>query len=297
MGLIQRLSEIQNLPTLPEIVFRIQRLVMSEEGNATLLARIIEQDPSLSAKILKVANSSFYCATSGKISSVTNAITRIGFNEVGHIALAVNFVRQFSHRSNILDYKQFWKHSLTAAYLCSFIAESNHCGRFEPYDRHTLFLAGLLHDIGILVYDQFFHSDFEAIIKGAVEKETSFLFAEKEYVPAEMHGMVGSTLLNLWKIDHSIVSAVRFHHAPDKASESVRFLSSAAYLAEFYLCNMGLGSFEGSMETRPYDVFDELKVTNEIITELHQKAQSEVEHSDLMGAIGHDTAYSRLRTI
>ncbi|MBN1759159.1 MAG: HDOD domain-containing protein [Chitinispirillaceae bacterium] len=297
MRLIQRLSEIQNLPTLPEIVLRIQRLVMSEEGNATLLARIIEQDPSLSAKILKVSNSSYYCSTSGKITSISNAITRVGFNEVGHIALAVNFVRQFSHHSNVLDYKTFWKHSLTSAYLCALIADNNHCGRFKPGDRHLLFLAGLLHDIGILLYDQFFHSDFEAIIREAVDGEIPFLSAEKKMVPDEMHGLVGGVLLNLWKIDQAIVSAVRYHHAPDKAPESFRLFSFVTYLAEFFLCNSVVGSFEGTMETRPYDVYGELNVTSEIVSELYEKALSEVERSDLMSAISRDTAGSRLRTI
>jgi HD-like signal output (HDOD) protein len=297
MRLIKRLSEIQNLPTLPEIVLRIQRLVMSEEGDATLLSRIIKQDPALTAKILKVANSSYYCSTSGKITSISNAITRVGFNEVGHIALAVNFVRQFSHRSNVLDYKTFWKHSLTSAYLCSSIAEANRCGRFGTGDHHMLFMAGLLHDIGILVYDQFFHTEFEEIIKAAVGSEVSYLSAEKQLAPNEMHGMIGGVLLNLWKIDHSIVSAVRFHHAPDKASESVRLFAMVTYLSELFLCNSVVGSFEGTMETRSNDIFSELQVTSDEVTELYEKAVADVEESDLVSAIGRDSSSARLRTI
>ncbi|MBN1307198.1 MAG: HDOD domain-containing protein [Chitinispirillaceae bacterium] len=297
MRMIQRISEIQQLPTLPEIVIRIQKLIMSEEGNATLLARIIEQDPALAAKILKVANSSFYCATSGKISSITLAITRIGFNEVGHIALAVNFVRHFSHKSNVLDYKGFWAHALTAAYLCCYIAENNAGGRFSKQDRHILFLAGLLHDVGILLYDQFFHEQFEHIIERAVKNETSFLVAEKQAVPSEMHGVMGGELLGLWKIDLPIVAAVRFHHAPDRAPENYRFICCAAYLAEYYLCNTVLGSFEGSMEAGPIDALAELNITHEMIINMLQRAQLEVEHSDLMFALEKDSTYSRLKTI
>ncbi|MBN1577928.1 MAG: HDOD domain-containing protein [Chitinispirillaceae bacterium] len=297
MSLIQRLPEIQNLPTLPEIVIRIQKLIMSEEGNATLLARIIEQDPALTAKILKVANSSFYCATNGKISSITLAITRIGFNEVGHIALAVNFVRHFSHKSNVLDYKGFWKHALTTAYLCCFIAEKNAGGRFSKQDRHNLFLAGLLHDIGILLYDQFFHDRFEDIIERAVKNETSFLVAEQKAAPSEMHGVLGGELLSLWKIDLPIVAAVRFHHAPDKAPENSRFICCATYLAEYYLCNMVLGSFEGSMEARPVDALAELNITHDMIINMIQRAQLEVEHSDLMLSLEKDSTYSHFKMI
>ncbi len=297
MGLIQHLSEIQNLPTLPEIVLRIQKLIMSEEGNATLLARIIEQDPSLTAKILKVANSSFYCSANGKISSISLAIARIGFNEVGHIALAVNFVRQFSHKSNVLDYKNFWIHALTSAYLCCFIAENNSCRRFSPKERHTLFLAGLLHDIGILLFDQFFHKEFQLFIEQAVQNETSFLVAEKQAVPTEMHGILGGELLGLWKIDSSVASAVRFHHAPDKAPESHRLFSCVTYVAEYYLCNMVLGSFEGSMEARPFDPLAELNLTHETVISLLQRAQNEVEHSDLSLVLEKDTMSSNLKLI
>ena len=297
MNIIQRLSEIQNLPTLPEVVLRIQELIMSEEGDATLLARIIEQDPSLTAKILKVANSSFYCTTNKKISSISLAITRIGFNEIGHIALAVNFIRQFSHNSNVLDYKKFWKHALTAGYLCGLLAQTNQNGLFSQQDRHHLFIAGLLHDIGILLYDQFFHEQFEEIIERAVQKEIPFLVAEKEIVPAEMHGVVGSVLLEQWKLNSDLVAAVRFHHAPNKSPEKFRHLSFATYIAEYYLCNMILGSFEGSMEHINEGALDELNLTHDKLVELLQLAKEEVEHSDLVLAMEHDSTFSHLKSI
>ncbi len=289
MSIIQRLSEIRNLPTLPEILLRIQRLIMSEEGNANLMARIIEQDPSLTAKILKVANSSFYCSTSGRISSVSLAITRIGFNEVGRIAMAANLIRYFSHKSNILDYKSFWIHSLTAAYLCCFVAESKDFSLCSPNDKHILFLAGLLHDIGILIYDQFFHEQFEKIIEVAVKNETSFLTAEKKVVPSEMHSLLGGELLNIWKIDPAIVSAVRFHHAPDKAPQNHRLFCLVTYLAELDLCNTALGSFEGSLEERPVNALAELNLTNDTLVDLLQRAQGEVERSDLVLAFEKET--------
>lgn len=297
MSLIKRLSEIQNLPTLPEVFVRVQQLIMSEEGDATLLARIIEQDPSLSTRVLRVANSSFYCATSGKITSISFAITRIGFNEVGHLALAADLVRKFSRESNVLDYSQFWKHSLTAAYMGYLIAEKNRNGLFPFHDRHTLFLAGLLHDIGILVYDQFFHEEFEHIIKTAVGNETSFLMAEKDTVPKEMHGIIGGELLSHWKIDQTVASAVRFHHAPDKAPESMRHQSYATFLSEYYLCNMVLGSFEGSMTFSQSVMLDALGMTNDDMLDCLQRAQVLVDRSDLALALDKEHSVTRLKTI
>lgn len=272
-------------------------LIMSEEGNATLLARIIEEDPSLTAKILKVANSSFYRTSEKKISSISRAITRIGFNEIGHIALAVNFVQQFSHKSNILDYREFWKHALTAAHLCSMIAHDNACGKFLPTDRHTLFIAGLLHDIGILIYDQFFHTEFQEIIDTAIKNETSFLAAEYKVVQKEHHGKIGAVLLERWKIDANVVAAIRFHHSPEKGSEYYRLYILVTYLAEYYLCNHALGSFEGSMEPLPFDPLSELNITHDTVIDLYQKANDEVEHSNLVQAFEANSDSFRLKTI
>lgn len=296
MRIIQRLSEIQNLPTLPEIVLRIQELIMSEEGNAALLSRIIEQDPALTAKILKVANSSYYCSVNGKISSVNLAITRIGFNEIGHIALAVNFVRTFSQKSNILDYKRYWKHSLAAAYLTSMIGE--YAGNtFSRQDKHYLFLAGLLHDIGILMYDQFYHPQFENIIETALKKETSFLEAEHEAVPNETHAILGSILLDLWKISPAIVSAVRFHHAPENAPEMFRPMAYAAYLAEYLLCNSALGSFEGSIEAGQKNVLNTLGLTHEMTNEFIIRTDLEVERSELVYALDNDSSRTHFKAV
>lgn len=296
MKLIQRISEIQNLPTLPEIVLRIQELIMSEEGNALLLSRIIEQDPALTAKVLKVANSAYYCSINGKISSVSLAITRIGFNEIGRIAMAVNLIRTFSQKSNVLDYKQYWKHSLAAAYLTSMIGD--YAGKtFSRQDKHYLFLAGLLHDIGILMYDQFYHPQFESIIEAALKKETSFLEAERGIVPNETHAILGSILLDLWKISPAIVSAVRFHHAPENAPEMFRTMSYATYLAEYLLCNSALGSFEGSIEAGQKDVLTALGLTHDITNELIIRTELEVERSELVYALDDSSPRTQFKAV
>lgn len=296
MNLIQHLSEIRYLPTLPEIVIRIQKLIMSEEGNAALLAGIIEEDPALTSKILKVANSSFYCASAGRITSVSLAITRIGFNEIGHIALAIHLVRQFSQKSNALDYKTFWKHSLTAAYLCKKIGESQK-ELFTENECHILFLSGLLHDIGILVYDQFFHQEFEVIINEAIKKETSFLMAEQSIAPNELHSDIGSMLLKLWKFAPEIETTVRFHHNFDNAPEIYRNLVFVIYLAEYYLCSLSLGSFEGSMEADEPEIPAVFDLKHETVIELIKNTESDVEKSNLVQAFGGGSSDLKLNSI
>jgi len=296
MNIFQRLSEIHELPTLPEIAFRIQELINSEESDVLMLSRLIEQDPALSAKLLKVANSSFYSSPLKKITSVKFAITRIGFNEVGHIALAVSLIRQFTRRSNILDYKQFWRHSLSSAFLTKMTAHASGID-FSNKEQNEFFLAGLLHDIGILIYDQFFHEQFEEIMNYALKKEISYLDAEKDVAPQETHSVVGSALLEMWKIDMSIISSVRFHHNPEKAPEKFRSASMAAYLSEYILCNSHLGSFEGLITNGKKEILETLQMTPGMMAGFLRLVECEVEKSELVLALESENSVFQLRGV
>lgn len=295
MNALQRLSEIQELPTLPEMALKIRTLINSDECDATILARLIEQDPSLAAKILKVANSSFY-SQGTKINSVKLAITRIGFNEVGHIVLAISMIKKFSKNSELLNYKQFWRHSLAAGYLCSMSGASG-IQEIKPVDSHLLFLSGLFHDIGILIYDQYFHREFEDIMKYACENEISFLESEKMLFSAENHSVFGSALLELWKIDHQIVAGVRYHHQPEKAPQNYSLIAAATYLSEYVLCNSGLGHFEGSISDGNKLAMEMLHLTPEMAARYMNLAEYEVQRSDLVTALDTDASYSQLRSI
>jgi HD-like signal output (HDOD) protein len=295
MNALQRLSEIQELPTLPEMALKIRTLIYSDECDASILARLIEQDPALSAKILKVANSSFY-SQGTKINSVKLAVTRIGFNEVGHIVLAISMIRKFSKSSNLLDYKLFWRHSLAAGYLSTMSGTSG-MNEVKPIDSHLLFLSGLFHDIGILIYDQYFHQEFEDIMKYACDNEISFLEAEKVLFNSENHSVFGSALLELWKIDHQIVAGVRYHHQPEKAPQNYSLVASATYLSEYVLCNSGIGHFEGSIPDGNKQVLEMLHLTPEMAARYMNLAEYEVQRSDLVTALDTDVSYSQLRAI
>lgn len=295
MSILQRLTSIHDLPTLPEIALRVQQMINSDEGDAVQLSRIIQQDPSLSAKILKLANSSLF-GTARRISSIPFAITRIGFNEVGNIALAVSIIKKFSMRSSLLDYKLFWKHALTAAHMTSKVAQIG-CIEFTPVQRQALFLSGLLHDIGILIYDQFFHQEFESIIDYAFKHEVSYLEAEQIVAPKETHAVLGAALMEFWKLDTMVVSGVRFHHTPGKAPMSHRAVASSTYLSEYILLNSGLGSFEGLMAERADETLDYLKISPDMLIKYIREAEEDVERSDLVLALETSGNTLQLRTV
>lgn len=281
MNVLKRLYEITELPTLPEILVRVQRLVNSEEGNATILAKIIQQDPALAVKVLKVANSAFFSPASQRISSLPLAIARIGFNEVRSIIMAITLIKQFSKKSNILDYKKFWRHSLASAFFSQTIINTLP-KKYSSEDFQICFLSGLLHDVGILVYDQFFHKEFELIMNSALKQEKSFLLAEHMIAGKESHPMVGSALLELWKIESPIISGVRFHHSFDKAPDNQSRFWAVTYLTEYILCNLALGSFEGTIQQEDKSIWDILSLSPDSIGALFTNAEADVEKAGVI---------------
>ena len=295
MSILQRLNSINDLPTLPEIAIKVQQIIYSDEGDAGKVAKLVQQDPSLTATILQLANSSFYGAVN-RISSIPMAITRLGFNEIGNIITAASVIKNLSKKSNFLDYTQFWKHALTAAHMTDITAKISTAG-FSAEQRQALYLSGLLHDIGILIYDQFFHEEFKAIIEHAVKNEISYIEAETAIAPKESHAAVGAALLEIWKLDSAVINGVRFHHAPEKSSVNLKVIPYAVYLSEYILCNSGIGSFEGLITQNNGNILDDLKISAERLPHYLLEAQNEVEKSDLILAISKSEPNRILRTV
>lgn len=281
MSILAQLKDIKNLPTLPEVMIKVQALINSDEGDASTLADIVKQDPALTTTILKTANSAYYNIANRRISSISEAIARIGFNEVLKIVLAMSVIHQFSNTKSMIGYKAFWRHSLTAANMTLIITDSMRLEKLEKL-RQDLFLAGLLHDIGILIYDQFFHEEFTKIIDFALQKEKTYLHSEEIVSPKETHAFIGGALLEIWKLTLPIIVAVRNHHTPQKAPENLREMVAVISLVEYILCNSRVGSFEGTIQEIDKSVWEITKIPPEEANALYYKAEAEAGKSDII---------------
>ena len=254
MGFLQNLMKIEEIPSLPIIVVQIRKIIESGSSDAKELADIIEHDPALAAKVLHTVNSAFFTPVNSRISSIQNAVVRLGFKTVENIALAIGLIRMFPQGSDILNHTMFWRHCVAAAYLAQEIAgHSTHPARMNLKD--LPFTCGLLHDIGIILYDQFMHEIFMEIVYHSRMRGIPFHQAEAEIVKNETHNFIGGALLEMWKLEPAVVNAVRFHHAPHKAPELHRLIASVVYVAEYILCNTRIGSIEGKIDDDATETF------------------------------------------
>ena len=203
-----------NLCSAPEILERVNALLDDPTKDADDIAEAIQQDPSLSSRLLKIVNSAFY-GFPATISSISQAITVLGCNEVRLLVLSSSAIDKFSSLPNgLMDMKTFWSHSLKAALYSKFLAE-NH-----PKKRQlsSVFISGLLHDIGrLILYSKAPDLSRSAILLSKAEK-TSDCESETETFGFN-HAEVGAALLNMWKIPLSIQTAVKHHHDYAQASE------------------------------------------------------------------------------
>jgi len=282
MGVLKKLTQIKELPTLPDVIMKVQVVANSEESDAKKLAHLIERDPSLASKILKVANSVFYGVTRKRISSIQFAIARIGFDEVLRLALASSVIEQFSMNYNTLDYVGFWRHSLAAAYLAQKIAEKS-INRLGSRDELPQFyLAGLLHDIGILIYDRFFQKEFDDIVNYTLFHGVPFTEAENAVADKDSHGYVGGTLVEIWKLDPFIISAVRHHHEAHRAPEKYKHIASVLTVVEHILSTTKMRSVEGLLPEPEKSIFEFLGISEDDYPKLVSYTEKELLKCDAL---------------
>lgn len=289
MSILSRLHKIKELPTLPEVMLKVQTLVNSDEGDANTLANLVRQDPALSSTILRTANSVFYNPVSRRISSISEAVTRLGFKEVQRLTMAMSVIEKFSKTGNAIVYKSFWRHSITAAGLAVEIGRMSK-SKYEIDNEQDLYLAGLMHDIGILIFDQFFHDEFMQIIDFAKTSSNSYLQAEGIISPKETHAFIGGALLEFWKLSISVIGAVRYHHAQEKCSEKLRGVVSIISLAEYILCNSVQDSFEGKIDIIDDAIWDYVGISSEELSTLYNKATIEAGKTDVL--LSMDTGFA-----
>ncbi len=292
MHILAQLPKIKELPTLPEVMLKVQRHVNSDEASVDKLAKIIKQDPALSSTILKTANSAFYNIINRRLSSVKEAITRIGFNEVLKITLGMSVIKQFPSTWGVIDYKFFWRHSLSTASMTLIVADMVNC-EYSSEERQNLFLAGLLHDIGILVYDQFFHDDFMKIVDFAAKGEKTFLIAEETVAPKETHAFIGGALIEIWRLAYPVIGSVRYHHLPLRASENLKKMAVIVYLAEYILCNSSIGSFEGQFKEIDEEIKEFTGITAENLDTLYLKVEEEAKKVESILSFGMSYQYNK----
>lgn len=218
-----RVDRTANLPSLPTVVTKIIAAVDDPRASVSRLNELIEQEPALATKMLRLANSAYFGRRNG-IVSLSQCSLVLGFNTIRSLALSAS-VQQLVLGSGVknFDPHSFWRHSLGTGVGSRVLA------RKAAMDAEAAMAAGLVHDIGMLVLDVICPKEFEEAL-GLARTGIPELEAEKQVLGAT-HPEVGGWLAAKWKLPDSIIASISWHHQPSSAGPHVG-LASLVSLAD-----------------------------------------------------------------
>ncbi len=224
-----------DLVSLPEISLKVNELANDPDATADDMAKVISQDPALVARMLKIANSAFY-GLSSEVETITRAVAILGTNKIRDLVLSTAASETFDGIPNdLITMQDFWHHSLYCGLLAQILAKKS-----KKVHAESIFIAGLLHDIGqLLMFNKLPEKSHEAILllmEGTEELET---YEAERHVFGFDHMQVGSELVKHWKLAPVLQECVEFHHEPEKAKDFpaevalINIANAVAVMADF----------------------------------------------------------------
>jgi HD-like signal output (HDOD) protein len=226
-GLQQLVANIKALPSIPTVYQELEAAMQSPQASINTAAAIIAQDMAMLSKILQVVNSAYF-GLRRTISSPAHALSMLGLDRVKGLVLTVTLFEQCAQTSPLpVPMEPLWTHGLTTAVNARAIAKLEGAGSLAV--EHA-FMAGLLHDIGLLVLNTNFPDQYREVFRLIKQEGRQVLPAEREVFGAT-HADVGSYLLGIWGLHEVIVEAVAFHHEPQPAQQDHARVLAAVHVA------------------------------------------------------------------
>jgi HD-like signal output (HDOD) protein len=226
-------EKIRDLPTLPSVVMRVVAMAQDPDASASDVESILSHDPSLTMKVMRVANSSFYGF--GDIKTLKEAVMGLGFPASRSVVLSTSVFESFPGTGQPgFDRAEFWRHSLAVAVASRLLAVNR---RFPEIEE--AFIAGLIHDIGKIVLDEYASEAWQAVLSHAAEKKILIFEAERVVLGCS-HAQVGRWLAGKWKLPAHFSSAIFYHHQPSFACHG-EVLVSFVHLSDILARTVQLG--------------------------------------------------------
>ncbi len=205
-----KLENFKNLHSPPQILLKLLEVCSQEEINIGELSRIIEKDPSLSSKVLRMINSTYFNLPN-KVENIEQTIVLLGLKTVKNVIFSASVCQTFSQvkGNSIFNLKFFWWHSLMCSTLAKLIAQ-----KISYSSSDEAFLCGLLHDIGKMVLWVNFPKEYEDILSCHSHQPDSSLTEIEEKRLGTTHSQVGKWLMDRWNMQPFMEDAILYHHEP-----------------------------------------------------------------------------------
>lgn len=246
-------EKFNKLKTLPHVAIRINQMVNSESATMQEFEEVIKLDPILVARLLRLVNSPYFGLVQ-KVDSIAKSVVFVGMKHLRNLVTVESLRNLYKDREDAVGFsrKNLWFHSATVAILGQLIAR-----RIFSQDGDDIFLAGIIHDIGIIVEDQFVGRELRLLLADYLKGNKDISIYEDEVIGTN-HCKIGRLLAGEWNLPDEIVEAVRFHHRRDK-EYPIPSVISILQLAEFMACKLNYGVVKGHNDPLPPYLTSHLK--------------------------------------
>ena len=274
---LNKLLKIVNksdISSIKEVIIQLISVINDPKTGAKDLKNIIEKDPPLSAGLLRVANSAYY-GFRRRISNIQEAIVGIGFIAVKELALNQKVCELFQKDFYFEGYSRaaLWEHSVAVA-LCN---KSIYMKEFrEPGE--NIYTAGLLHNIGIIIEDQFLQNNFiDALVQSKNDK-CNLLYAEKNIIGYD-HTDIGRAIADDWDFPQELVIAIGNHHEPESVDEKFKKFVLTTYISDYVCQRNDIGYCDAPYENESLHTkcLKELKIQEKAMNLIIEDVQEEIE--------------------
>jgi putative nucleotidyltransferase with HDIG domain len=224
---VDDLHQMDQFPSLPTVVTRLMTMIKDPKVSTQDLGRALREDPPLTARVLRMANSPVY-GSGTRILSVPEAMMRLGMLEVQNLIMSVGLIRTLQRSNRGLDYRAFWNHWYTVATAAEALARVTVSSGDQDGGAFT---AGLLHDIGRFVLAQFYPDAVALVTKEMTQRRLPLCAAERRVLGID-HAEMGGLLATRWGLPKPILAAISHHHEPESADATLRRLPLLVHVAE-----------------------------------------------------------------
>ena len=230
--------KLEDLPSLPAVVMELLSSIDQDDVDISVLAKKVSHDQALTAKTLRLANSSLF-GLQVKVTTIQQAITFLGFQTTRNLITAAAVTGCFAEgQCPGFDDKAFWRHSIATAACCKVLA------RRVRFNQDYAFTAGLLHDIGRLVLVSSFTDQYRQVMAYRAANDCYVLEAEQAVMGID-HVVAGAALAEHWNFSDTMKTAIAYHHDPD--ADGAGILAALVHVANAIVHALDLSGEDDDM--------------------------------------------------
>lgn len=223
-------QKVNKLPTIPVVARELLSAMSDDLVSLHILEKIVSRDPAIAAKIVGLSNAAFFGYKMTE-PTIVGAIQKIGFTNVKNISLGIALMTIFDDKHHKLsyDYGRIYKHSIATGFVALRLA-----GNLNIKSNDSLFLCGMLHDIGLLLLNSYFPDLYSKVAETARDHKN--LLEAETLVLGFTHSDIGAWIADTWNLQDRLIEVILHHHSPSDAGKYKQNVA-LIHLADYITCN------------------------------------------------------------